>query len=71
MEKDRQYANLPLVSPGAHYFATQYRHYIFGAKPDDKGTAVRFYFGIPGRFLDEEQPDGGKSGLLTGSRSAG
>lgn len=56
-------ANLPLVSPGAHYFATQYRHYIFGAKPDDKGTAVRFYFGIPGRFLDEEQPDGGKSGF--------
>ncbi|NLX26034.1 MAG: hypothetical protein GXY61_08780, partial [Lentisphaerae bacterium] len=55
--------NLPLVSPGAHYFATQYRHYIFGAKPDEKGAASRFYFGIPGRFLDEEQPDGGKSGF--------
>ena len=55
--------NLPLVSPGAHYFATQYRHYIFGAKADDKGIASRFYFGIPGRFLDEEQPDGGKSGF--------
>ncbi len=55
--------NLPLVSPGAHYFATQYRHYIFGAKPDEKGVATRFYFGIPGRFLDEEQPDGGRSGF--------
>ena len=55
--------NLPLVSPGAHYFATQYRHYIFGARPDDKGVATKFYFGIPGRFLDEEQPDGGRSGF--------
>ena len=55
--------NLPLVSPGAHYFATQYRHYIFGAKPDEKGIATRFFFGIPGRFLDEEQPDGGRSGF--------
>jgi len=55
--------NLPLVSPGAHYFATQYHHYLFGAKADEKGMATRFYFGIPGRFLDEEQPDGGKSGF--------
>ncbi|MDD4564626.1 MAG: hypothetical protein PHE79_04015 [Eubacteriales bacterium] len=55
--------NLPLVSPGAHYFATQYRHYIFGAKANDKGIAVRYFFGVPGRFLDEEQPDGGKSGF--------
>ncbi len=56
-------SNLPLVSPGAHYFATQYRHYIFGAKPDQNGIASKFFFGIPGRFLDEEQPDGGKSGF--------
>ncbi len=55
--------NLPLVSPGAHYFATQYRHYIFGAKPDENGMATKFFFGIPGRFLDDEQPDGGKSGF--------
>ncbi|QOX65026.1 hypothetical protein FRZ06_17590 [Anoxybacterium hadale] len=56
-------SNLPMVSPGAHYFATQYRHYIFGAKADESGVASRFYFGIPGRFLSEEQPDGGKSGF--------
>lgn len=55
--------SLPLVSPGAHYFATQYHHFIFGAKADEKGMATKFYFGIPGRFLDEEQPDGGKSGF--------
>ena len=55
--------SLPLVSPGAHYFATQYRHYIFGAKPDESGMATKFFFGIPGRFLDEEQPDAGKSGF--------
>lgn len=55
--------NLPLVSPGAHYFATQYHHYIFGAKADEAGRASKYYFGIPGRFLDEEQPDGGRSGF--------
>ncbi len=55
--------NLPIVSPGAHYFATQYHHYIFGAKADENGVATKFYFGIPGRLLTEEQPDGGKSGF--------
>lgn len=55
--------NLPLVSPGAHYFATQYHHYIFGAKADENGMAIKYYFGIPGRFLSEEQPDGGRSGF--------
>ena len=55
--------NLPLVSPGAHYFATQYHHYIFGAKADENEMAVKYYFGIPGRFMDEEQPDGGNSGF--------
>ena len=55
--------SLPIVSPGAHYFATQYRHYLFGAKADENGIAIKFFYGIPGRFLDEEQPDGGKSGF--------
>jgi len=56
-------ANLPIVSPGAHYFATQYHHYLFGAKADENGMAVKYYFGIPGRFMDEEQPDAGRSGF--------
>ncbi|MEG1584314.1 MAG: hypothetical protein RR131_03670 [Anaerovorax sp.] len=51
-------SNLPLVAPGAHYFATKYKHYIFG------GTEKAFYIGIPGKFSKEEQPDGGESGFI-------
>ncbi|QAT41854.1 hypothetical protein [Aminipila luticellarii] len=50
--------NLPLVSPGAMWGASKYRHYIFGE--DQK----LYYVGIPGRFLNEEQPEGGKSGFV-------
>jgi hypothetical protein len=50
--------NIPLVSPGAHYFATKYRHYIFGI------AEKRCYIGIPGRLMKEEQPDGGESGFV-------
>ncbi|WP_027400313.1 DUF7922 domain-containing protein [Anaerovorax odorimutans] len=56
-------ASLPIVSPGAHYFSTQYRHFIFGAKANEKGDVTNYYFGIPGRFLNEEQPDAGESGF--------
>ena len=38
---------------------------VIGAKPDEKGYATKFFFGIPGRFLDEEQPDGGRSGFTS------
>jgi hypothetical protein len=50
--------NLPLVSPGALWGASKYRHYIFGEDSD------KYYFGIPGRFLNEEQPEGGRSGFI-------
>jgi len=50
--------NFPLVSPIGRYFATKYRHYIFGS--DGK----RWYFGIPGRFMREEQPEEGQSGFV-------
>ena len=50
--------NIPVVSPGAHYFATKYRHYIFGI------TEKRCYIGIPGRLMKEEQPDDGESGFV-------
>jgi hypothetical protein len=56
-------ASLPLVSPGAHLFATHYKHFLFGAKPDSEGIACRYYFAVPGRFIKEEQPDGGRSGF--------
>jgi len=57
-------ASLPLVSPGAHFYATQYRHFLFGAKPDSDGIACRYFFAVPGRFVQEEQPDGGRSGFV-------
>lgn len=50
--------NIPLVSPGAMWGASKYRHYIFG---EDSSL---YYLGIPGRFLNEEQPEGGKSGFV-------
>lgn len=55
--------NLPIISPGAHYFSTRYKHYIFGAKEVGKEKTLDFYIGIPGRNLPEEQPDGGDSGF--------
>lgn len=57
-------ASLPLISPGAHFFATQYKHFLFGARPDSKGVASRYFFAVPGRFIQEEQPDGGRSGFV-------
>lgn len=57
-KKVNSISNLPLVAPGAHYFAAKYQHYIFG------GTETDFYIGIPGKFSKEEQPDGGESGFL-------
>lgn len=56
--------NLPLVSPGAHYFASLYHHFLFGARPDDRGYASCYFFAIPGRRLEAEQPDGGRSGFV-------
>ncbi|QHI72121.1 hypothetical protein [Aminipila terrae] len=53
--------NLPLVSPGAVWGASKYRHYIFG---EDQSM---YYLGIPGRFLNEEQPEGGSQALFCGS----
>lgn len=49
---------IPIVSPGAKCLAQRYKHYIFGT------TDENYYFGVPGRFLREEQPEGGESGFL-------
>lgn len=57
-------SSLPLVSPGAHLFASQYKHFLFGARPDSEGVASHYYFAVPGRFIQEEQPDGGRSGFV-------
>ena len=70
-KKIQNVANLPLVSPGAHFFATQYKHYLFGAKPDANGLAEEYFFAVPGRFIQEEQPDGGRSGFVCWQPVAG
>ncbi len=70
-KKLQNVASLPLVSPGAHFFATQYRHFLFGAKPDAAGVASRYFFAVPGRFVQEEQPDGGRSGFVYWQPAAG
>ncbi|GAB1475926.1 hypothetical protein MASR2M70_07580 [Bacillota bacterium] len=57
-------ASLPVISPGAHHFATLYRHFLFGVKTDRNGSAGYYYFAVPGRFMREEQPDGGRSGFV-------
>ena len=48
---------IPIVSPGAEMLSMKYRHYIFGV-----GDGL-YYFGVPGRFLREEQPEEGESGF--------
>lgn len=48
---------LPLVSPGGQQMVRKYRHYIFGQ------SGNYYYFGVPGRFLREEQPENGASGF--------
>ncbi|MBC6680615.1 hypothetical protein [Zhenpiania hominis] len=48
----------PMVSPGARYMISRYRHFIFG-------TDFNYYYiGVPGRFLEQEQPDQGRSGFV-------
>lgn len=48
----------PMVSPGAQYMISRYRHFIFGTDDD------YYYIGVPGRYLEKEQPDGGRSGFV-------
>ena len=48
----------PMVSPGSRMLISRYRHFIFGS---DTGY---YYIGVPGRFLEEEQPDEGRSGFV-------
>lgn len=52
-----------LVSPGAQYFAGKYGHFLLGAEGELEGIPLTYYVAVPGRFLAEEQPDGGESGF--------
>lgn len=47
----------PMVSPGAQYRISRYRHFIFGV------TDAYYFIGVPGRYLEQEQPDQGESGF--------
>ncbi len=62
-KKIKNVGSMPIVSPGAQYFSTQYRHYLFGAKGDMQGVAQKYFIAVPGRFTEVERPDGGKSGF--------
>ena len=50
-------SGFPIVSPGAQKNASKYGHYLFGHHDE------MYYFAVPGRFIDEEYPDNGKSGF--------
>ncbi len=63
-KKIQNVASLPIVSPGAHLFATLYRHFLFGIKADRKDSVSCYFIAVPGRFIREEQPDGGRSGFV-------
>lgn len=51
-------STFPIVSPGAQRMTLRYRHYIFGL------TETFYYIGVPGRYLEEEQPEEGSSGFV-------
>lgn len=48
----------PVISPGAQYMIARYRHFIFGS------DETYYYVGVPGRYLENEQPDEGRSGFV-------
>lgn len=47
----------PLLSPYSQYTMNRYRHFIFGT------TETHYYIGVPGRYLEKEQPESGRSGF--------
>ncbi len=49
--------------PSCHDLIYKYQHYIFGINREKNNSAKYYYYGIPGRYMKEEQPDNGKSGF--------
>ncbi|MEG0829422.1 MAG: hypothetical protein RSD88_02185 [Anaerovoracaceae bacterium] len=47
----------PMISPGSSHGISKYRHFIFGTGQE------HYFIGIPGRFLEKEQPENGNSGF--------
>lgn len=48
----------PLISPDSRSMICRYRHFIFGI------TETFYYIGVPGRYLEQEQPEEGSSGFV-------
>jgi hypothetical protein len=70
MEKDRQYLQSAAGISRRALLRSRYRHYIFGAKPDENGIAVKFFFGIPGGSWTKSSPTAENPASPTGSPSA-
>lgn len=49
--------------PSCHDLIYKYQHYIFGVEKDENDVTSYYYYGIPGRYMKEEQPDNGTSGF--------
>lgn len=54
--------NLRDFPASCHDLIYKYQHYIFGIESEDNHITF-YYYGIPGRYLSEEQPDRGDSGF--------
>jgi hypothetical protein len=50
-------ARFPMVSPDTQYILSRYRHFIFGI------SKTHYFIGVPGRYLEKEQPEEGRSGF--------
>ncbi|WP_053954857.1 hypothetical protein [Inediibacterium massiliense] len=42
----------------------KYKHYIFGIMKNEKGEVAYYLYGVPGRFIKNEQPYEGKTGFV-------
>ncbi len=51
------------LCPSCHDLIYKYQHYLFGIEQDENNRVKSYYYGIPGRYMKEEQPDNGKSGF--------
>ena len=59
---------LPMLTSGTEQLCQRYRHFIFSIGdrryvPDSTYARDYYYIGVPGRFMEEEQPERGESGF--------
>lgn len=56
-KKVLSWADFPILSPGAEAPVKAYGHFLWG------WNETHYFVAVPGRFLPDEQPDGGNSGF--------